>query len=196
MMFRKWWWVLLLMLVLGPVLGVAGGAVLAFITPRAYTSKAVVQIAPPPSTPADPGNPGHAVLVRSRPALEKVAADMDLQARWNLPLADVVRLLEKSSSAEAIRGTSLIEIRFENTEPRQAAQVANGIASSYVPQGGGRVILHEAAVRNEIPSSPKVNKLLGVGLATGGLLGLLGGLFLMLILHKSPAKRPVEQVPA
>lgn len=195
-MFRRWWWILLLMLVIGPVLGVAGGAVIAFITPRAYTSKAVVQIAALPSTPADPGEAGHAALIRSRPALEKVAADMDLQARWNQPLADVVRILEKSSSAEEIRGTSLVEIRFENTEPRQAAEIANGIANSYVPKGGGRVILHEAAVASEIPSSPKVNKLLATGLAAGGLLGIVGGFFLMMIVHKASAKHPAASVPA
>jgi uncharacterized protein involved in exopolysaccharide biosynthesis len=195
-MFRRWWRILLLMMVVGPVLGIAGGAVVAFITPRAYLAKAVVQIADLPSDPNDPGGATHAALMRSRTALEKVATDMDLQARWHAPLADVVRILEESSSSEPIRGTSLVDVRVEYSDPRQAAEIANGIANGYVPKGGGRVILHEAAVPNEIPSSPKVSKLLATGFAAGALFGFLGGLLLMLIPRRSVAGRPAEHAPA
>ena len=189
-MFRKWWWLLLIMLLVGPFAGLFCGGIVTYITPRKFTAKAVVQMAP-----ADPAKAGgtladHVSLIRSRPSLEKVAVKLDLSMKWNTPLDHVLSVLEEMSSATPIRGTSLIEIKTEYTDPKDAAAIANTIASSYAPGDGSKVIVHEHAVVPQIPTSPNVTKNLAAGLSGGVLFGLLGGVFMMIILNKATASRP------
>ncbi len=72
-------------------------------------------------------------IIKSRPVLERVIQAMNLKQR--LPAlaqaSDPVPVLLGSLGVEPRRGTRLVAISFEDTDPALAAQVANGIASSY-----------------------------------------------------------------
>ena len=45
-MLKRWWWVFLVMVPVGPVLGLLTAAVVTYVTPRKYESRAVIEVKP------------------------------------------------------------------------------------------------------------------------------------------------------
>ena len=77
--------------------------------------------------------------IQSTTILHKVIKDLNLSAKWakrrgldgELPISDTYLLLKKQMDVRQTRGTSLIEIRVFDRDPKEAAAIAEKIATVY-----------------------------------------------------------------
>ncbi len=77
--------------------------------------------------------------IQSTTILHKVIKDLNLSAKWaksrgldgELPISDTYLLLKKQMDVRQTRGTSLIEIRVYDRDPKDAAAIAEKIATVY-----------------------------------------------------------------
>ena len=77
--------------------------------------------------------------IQSTTILHKVIKDLNLSAKWaksrgldgELPISDTYLLLKKQMDVRQTRGTSLIEIRVYDRDPKEAAAIAEKIATVY-----------------------------------------------------------------
>jgi capsular polysaccharide biosynthesis protein len=120
---------------------------LTFATPPSY--RAVARVAVGRGTP-DGGRLGQAIQpgvldvecerIRSAAVLGRVIEQLELREGWGerygasggLSQAEALDVLRKALVVRPVRGTWLIEIGFLSASPAEAADVANGVARSYV----------------------------------------------------------------
>jgi capsular polysaccharide biosynthesis protein len=78
-------------------------------------------------------------VIQSQAVLQKVIQNLDLNNKWakrynaegKLTIGETVQLLKRKMDIRQFRNTSLIEIRVFSEEPKEAAAIANEIASVY-----------------------------------------------------------------
>ncbi len=142
-MFKRFWWLFPLGLVLGPVVGVVVAGLIAYLQPKQYESKAVVQVRPVmPVVGTRAGEDPVAgnllatafETLGSGELLGKVAADLDLATRWAID--DPVERLRSMVTASNIRGTDLIEVRVRSTSAGDSMQIANQLLEEFVRTEG------------------------------------------------------------
>ena len=140
------WLVLLLVLPLicGGI-GFLAGAVIAYVSPKKYESRALVQVSPERISVDSRGLPELAsqqgasfqflatevAVITSRATLERVVERLDLAARWNLPPDQVVDLLTGLVTVERIPDTDLLTIRVRHTNAQDARDLAEAVAEAY-----------------------------------------------------------------
>lgn len=122
-------------------------AVITYVLPRKYESRAVVQVNP--TTPdLDPfgGQMGQPVtgaymtrqffmtefeVIVAEKTLLMVVERLDLELRWNLHRDRVLEILKDIVETDQVRGTDLIEIRVRHNSPEDARDIAEKVADSY-----------------------------------------------------------------
>jgi capsular polysaccharide biosynthesis protein len=140
------WLVLLLVLPLicGGI-GFLAGAVIAYVSPKKYESRALVQVSQERISVDSRGLPELAsqqgasfqflatevAVITSRATLERVVERLDLAARWNLPPDQVVDLLSSLVTVERIPDTDLLTIRVRHTNAQDARDLAEAVAEAY-----------------------------------------------------------------
>jgi capsular polysaccharide biosynthesis protein/predicted Ser/Thr protein kinase len=178
-MLRRWWWVFLIMIPLGLLLGLAAGAVWAYIIPKKYEAETIIEVVPRDAAVMSPGFFARQFeAIASRESLAAVAQQLELPNRWNLSQKSVVQMLKGIVSVQNIRGTDLLSIRVRHTSKQDAAAIAAAVAKNYQRSFPGNAVIHEEPLEPLIPVSPNV----GLIVAAGGLLGLILSPLLALIL--------------
>jgi capsular exopolysaccharide synthesis family protein len=158
---KRWWW----LIVLASALGGGGGYVVSQRTPPMYATSATLIVtastpSPDPAAALIPDQRASLVktykeLLLKRPVLEAVIADLGLAT-------DVETLAEKLSVAE-VRDTQLLVLTAQDTDPQQAAAIANAavqafnrqsatlLANPYAANRAGLSVVETAAP----PAAPK-----------------------------------------
>lgn len=75
-------------------------------------------------------------IIRSRPVIQRAIDTLGLIGRRpELANArDPVKAVQAAVTVEPVRSSRIVEIRVEDTDPKLAAEIANGLASAYVHQ--------------------------------------------------------------
>ena len=148
---RRSTWITVLYIAAG-----AGACLLSFLTviavtfsmPRLYTSRVRIQIGLPAkeggqnqpfTAQADSSERllAHAQALRSEPVLRQVVKEEQLAAKWSTQESEPMTaekcadLLKRGTETYLIPGTSLIELVVYNTDPNEAAQIANRFGKVY-----------------------------------------------------------------
>ncbi|MEY3895933.1 MAG: hypothetical protein RLZZ214_1453 [Verrucomicrobiota bacterium] len=195
-MLRRWWWVFLIMFPLGLLIGLAAGAVFAYVTPKRYEAETVIEVVPAEGSLISPDFFGSQFkAIKSREALTAVAEQLELPNQWMLSQDSVVRTLQDIVIAQNIRGTDLINIRVRHTSKQDAVEIANAVMLNYQRSFPGKVVIHEKALEPTTPVSPNVELVLFAGSLLGIILSPIPAFILIGILHRMfPEKGPA--VPA
>ena len=133
----------LVMTLVGLLGGLFVGAVVAYVSPRLFESRVVLQVSPGmenllrvgeesvSEVPAEQFFATEVEVIRAQVTLALVVEELDLTRRWNLPVGDCVEVLKKSLVAQQIRGTDLLEIKVRRTNAEDARDVAESVATKY-----------------------------------------------------------------
>lgn len=119
--------------------------VITYVLPKKYASVAVLQVRPSlPSVEVLPGvvsrNPvgmsgnffnTEFEVITAQKTLDIVIDDLDLTNHWNMDRQQVRSRLEGMISAQSIRGTDLIEIEVEASNPADARMIADRVSAAY-----------------------------------------------------------------
>lgn len=130
-MFKRFWWVLLIVLILGPVLGLFTGGVLAYIQPKLYESSATIQITSSSHQTAERNIATQAEVITSESVLNEVAEKLDLVTAWNVPLPEITAKLKHTISVKHIRGTDLLEVSARLPLPESSRDVVESVVETY-----------------------------------------------------------------
>ncbi len=120
-------------------------AVITYVMPKKYESEATIQVKPPGQGLSPLGSNFNEVagkvtpqffatefeIIKSRNALEKVVANLQLANRWNIDKEEALKILEDIVSTQNIRGTDLISIRVRHTKATDARDIAEEVADAY-----------------------------------------------------------------
>ncbi|MCB1134272.1 MAG: hypothetical protein KDN05_24355, partial [Verrucomicrobiae bacterium] len=122
-------------------------AVITYVMPRKFESKAVIEVKPrvPGMSPLGPGmtdTSGYRQMtpqffatefekIKSRNALEKVVDNLELLNRWGVQKEDAISILKGIVDTRNLRGTDLIEIRVRHTDKEDAKNIAEEVALAY-----------------------------------------------------------------
>lgn len=122
-------------------------AVITYVMPRKFESKAVIEVKPriPGLSPFGPNmndTSGARQMtpqffatefekIKSRNSLEKVVDKLELMNRWSVQKEDAILILKGIVNTQNLRGTDLIEIRVRHTDKEDARDVAEEVALSY-----------------------------------------------------------------
>jgi capsular polysaccharide biosynthesis protein len=186
---------------------VFGAAVLgSFMLPESYASTARIKI--DRDSPGDESSNAHGrrtrsydpyfiqteiEVIQSEIILGEVAANLNLNSvfakRYNngqpIRTSDGVALLRKSLALRPVRNTTIIEIKAFSEDSQEAANIANGIASTYkehrkklkldwmsdVERTDPMVIITDRAVASPLPAQPRKALNFFIGAIWGALLG-------------------------
>jgi capsular polysaccharide biosynthesis protein len=114
-------------------------AVITYVMPKKYESKAVIQILPSARVGVSLG-PINAPqfffatefeVIKANLTLKPVVQKLDLATRWNMTEEEAIALLRGIVETQNIRGTDLIEIRVKHTNPEDARDIAREVFQSY-----------------------------------------------------------------
>lgn len=114
-------------------------AVITYVMPKKFESKAVIQILPSARVGVSLG-PINAPqfffatefeVIKASLTLKPVVQKLDLTTRWNMTEEEAIALLRGIVETQNIRGTDLIEIRVKHTNPADARDIAKEIFESY-----------------------------------------------------------------
>jgi uncharacterized protein involved in exopolysaccharide biosynthesis len=136
-MFKRYGWIFLVMVPLDSFAGLLVAAVITYMMPKKYESEAIIQIIPRslPSGMDDSGSQAPeqpavmAEILKSRKALEQVAANLELPKRWNVDKESAIYILKGTVEIHRINGTDLISIRARHTSPIDARDIAGEIVA-------------------------------------------------------------------
>jgi serine/threonine protein kinase len=177
-MFRRWWWLFLIMIPLGLVLGLAAGAVLNYIIPKKYEAQAIIEVRPHSDSQITPQFfATEFEILKSRKALAEVANRLELENRWMLQEAEVIRVLKGIVTVQNIRGTDLINLRVRHTNAPDASAIANSLSLIYQETSANKVLVHETAVVPKLPVSPNLT----LNFILAALAGLISSPFMALL---------------
>jgi len=195
--FRRAWWVALIGTAGMAILGVFCAAVVAYVMPKKYESVAVIDVKPASGQTDGLSNAEAAVIVevmRSSKCLTQVSDHLELRDRWGLPSQEIVDRLRKIITPHHDAGTGIFKIVVLDTNKEDVRDIADELANVYRAMAGeqnpkgGAVTIIDRPVMAAVPSSPKVNLILGSGLGIGLLGGLLLSIPLMYLVGGKPRK--------
>lgn len=119
-------------------------AVITYVMPKKFQSKAVVQVKPSTRVGVALGNDNSMTaamtpqffatefeVIRSQLTLKYVVQQLNLMARWGLTEEAALGTLRGIVDAQNIRGTDLIEITVKHTGPEDARDVAKEVYEAY-----------------------------------------------------------------
>lgn len=124
-------------------LGFLLAGMIAYVMPRKYESRAVVQVNPSHRLAMIPSGDllqsqmtpqffaTQFEIIRSQATLEMVAKKLNLANRWNTSEQDAIMQLSAIVHAQNIRGTDLIEINVMHPGPEDARDIAQGVYEAY-----------------------------------------------------------------
>jgi capsular polysaccharide biosynthesis protein len=124
-------------------LGFLLASVIAYVMPRKYESRAVVQVNPSHRLAMTPSGDllqsqmtpqffaTQFEVIRSQATLAMVAEKLNLANRWNTSVEDAIVNLSAIVHAQNIRGTDLIEINVMHPSPEDARDIAQGVYEAY-----------------------------------------------------------------
>jgi uncharacterized protein involved in exopolysaccharide biosynthesis len=140
-MFKRFWWVFLVMLPVGAMAGLFFAAIVTYVMPKKYESKAVIEVRPvtspsndDPMTPQTTPQYFHGTefnKIKSRASLAKVVEKLELVNKWNVDQETAIRMLKEIVSTDNIRGTDLIAIRVRHTDREGTRDIAVELARIY-----------------------------------------------------------------
>lgn len=123
------------------LLAVISAAVIAHYTPRQYASTATIQIKQSDISMTvfggdnQKGGPGFIAtqfqILQQKEMLYPVVDALKLDARWGIPRESAYYKLRGMLDIREIRGTELVQISVLSTAPKEAAEIANAIATEY-----------------------------------------------------------------
>lgn len=129
-MLKRFWWILLALLPVGALLGLLAAAVVTYVMPRKYDSRAVLQIpANPDSSPVDMA--AEAAMVERSASLEQVIDSLDLTSRWSLPKEEALDFLRKALTITRFDDGKRINVRCEHVSREDARDIAAEVAAIY-----------------------------------------------------------------
>jgi capsular polysaccharide biosynthesis protein/tRNA A-37 threonylcarbamoyl transferase component Bud32 len=200
-MFRRWWWLFLVMIPLGLALGLAAGAVLNYVIPKKYEAQAIIEVKPQAGVQITPVFfATEFEILKSRKALAEVANRLELENRWLLQEAEVIRVLKGIVSVQNIRGTDLLNIRVRHTSAQDASAIANSLSLIYQETSAHKVLVHETAVVPKVPVSPNLtlNFILAAlaGLISSPLMALLLMVIFQRLIPERRADARISDMPA
>ncbi len=133
-------------------------------------------------------------VINSEVILRKVVRDLNLDDDWGRKYLDgeakktwdTAKVLKSRVLIRPVIGSSLISIRVVDTNPNDAATIANSIANVYtsyaaINRGDLRAIIVDSAYPNKTPFRPKHLQNCIIGFVMGILLGSLAGAVIALI---------------
>jgi polysaccharide biosynthesis transport protein len=121
-------------------------AVITYVMPKRYQSRATIEIKPPASLIDAFGNLSaqrtygrvtqnffntEFEKIKSSNALKRVVDKLDLTARWGMDQQLVLATLDSIVDAQPRRGTDLVDIRVRHRSPEDARDVAAEVAKAY-----------------------------------------------------------------
>lgn len=124
-------------------LGFLLAGMIAYVMPRKYESRAVVQVNPSHRLAMTPSGDllqsqmtpqffaTQFEVIRSQATLAMVAEKLNLANRWNTSVEDAIVNLSAIVHAQNIRGTDLIEINVMHPSPEDARDIAQGVYEAY-----------------------------------------------------------------
>jgi len=135
-MFRRHPWLPIVIISLGVMGGFLLSAIVTYVMPKKYESKAIVQVVTQNGTSIGPS----ALVERematisqvftNREVMARVVESLELTQRWNLDPNACIQILEAIVQIESIRGTDLISIRCRHTNKVDTRDIANGVATA------------------------------------------------------------------
>jgi uncharacterized protein involved in exopolysaccharide biosynthesis len=107
-------------------------AVITYVMPKKFESKAVIHIMPSRSPIKSQNFTANELeVLRSSLILKQVSKQLDLSSRWEMIEDDAIINLRKMVEVSALRGTDLIEITVENTDKEVARDIAAEVYRAY-----------------------------------------------------------------
>ena len=129
-MLKRFWWILLALLPVGALLGLLAAAVVTYVMPRKYDSRAVLQIpANPDSSPVDMA--AEVAMLERGDSLEQVIDALDLSSRWILPKQEALDALRKCLTITRADDGKRITVRCEHTSREDARDIAAEVSTIY-----------------------------------------------------------------
>ncbi len=122
------------MVPVGPVIGLLTAAVVTYVTPKMYESRAKIEVSPwhvagkaaePPSMKTE------RETVTSHRLLAKVVDHLGLANQWGLDRDAALVLLDGMVTAGEIKGTDLIDVRVRCTDKEAARNIAVEVVRTY-----------------------------------------------------------------
>jgi len=133
-MLKRWWWVFLVMAPIGPVLGLFTAAVVTYVMPKKYESRARIEVHPghvDGKAAAGPHLGTECETITSHKLLAKVIGNLDLTNQWGLDGEAAVNLLDGMVTAKEVKGTDLIDVRVRSTDREAARDIALEVVRTY-----------------------------------------------------------------
>ena len=97
-MLKRWWWVFLVLVPIGPVLGLLTAAVVTYVTPVQYESRAKIEVPPWHAEGKAEGQRSlktECETITSHRLLAKVIEHLDLANQWGLDRDAALVLLDR-----------------------------------------------------------------------------------------------------
>lgn len=174
-------WIILLCLFLGA--GIAGGYTKFFVTPQ-YTASSMIYILGETTSITSVADiqlgtqltGDFTTLAKSRPALEKVIDELNLDMSYGELASSVV--------IENLPDTHILKISVTSTVPEQAKEISNAMAQSTAEtiasvMATEKPSIAEKAITPTMPSSPN----LGKNILIGGLIGAVLAMAVIILLN-------------
>ena len=139
-MLKRWWWVFLVMVPIGPVLGLLTAAVVTYVTPKMYESRAVIEVKPQmvywdgvatDSRDFSSFYISEADKIKSRNALNKVIDNLDLTNQWGVDRETALEMLLGMVCTKEIKGRDVISIRVMCADKAAARDIATEVVRCY-----------------------------------------------------------------
>jgi uncharacterized protein involved in exopolysaccharide biosynthesis len=139
-MFRRWWWLFLVLMPIGPVLGLLTAAVVTYVTPKMYESRAKIEVKPRmvywdgvahDSRDFSSFYISEADKIKSRNALKKVIDNLDLTRQWGVDRETALERLLAMVSTKEIKGRDVISIRVMCADKAAARDIATEVVRCY-----------------------------------------------------------------
>jgi uncharacterized protein involved in exopolysaccharide biosynthesis len=139
-MLKRWWWVFLVMAPIGPVLGLFTAAVVTYVMPKKYESRAVIEVKPRMvywnGIASDSRNLSsfyisEADKIKSRTTLFKVIDKLDLTRQWGADRETALEVLRGMLSTKEIMGRDVISIRVVCADKAAARDIATEVVRCY-----------------------------------------------------------------
>jgi tyrosine-protein kinase len=177
----KWLVIVIILVFLGVSAGVTA------ILPKVYQATATIRVVVPPEQTTDTFAQVQTSQTLARTYAELFKSPNGFRAavdRGRLPMGPGE--LAGATSVSYVEETDLIQVKVENTDPRQASSLANLLAKTFIeenpPQAGEQLVLADpapppgASVRPSMPLNLTLGLLLGTVMGVGAalLLGFFG----------------------
>ena len=139
-MLKRWWWVFLVMALIGPVVGLFTAAVVSYVMPKKYESRAVIEVKPrmvywngvaSDSRDLSSFYISEADKIKSRTTLFKVIDKLDLTRQWGADRETALEVLRGMLSATEIMGRDVISIRVVCADKAAARDIVTEVVRCY-----------------------------------------------------------------